>query len=167
MPLVASTLTSCRDTRTTVKDGIHLSVHRPTTAFGPTDRVMLSAAVHSERSQPLRLQGFLAQIFEHSTFHVPPAKRVKASTTVRSRTVAEVRVPVNEMLGTGHDQVRRMALEIPAERMLVTTNNAKLIEVQYELCVKAVLEGSEEVKVDKLRYIVGVFPRNHAVQAVR
>jgi hypothetical protein len=149
------------------KDGINLSVHRPSTAFGPGDRVMLSASVRSDRPRPLRLQGFFAQVVEITTLHVPPAKRVKATSTIRTRTIAEVRAPVNEMLGQSEDKVRRLTLQIPTDGLLVTTNNAKMLEIQYELNVKAVFEGIEDVKVEKLRYIVGVFPHNHAVQAVR
>jgi hypothetical protein len=58
-------------------------------------------------------------------------------------------------------------MAVPGDNLLVTVRHAKTIEVGYELAVKAVCDGFEAPTVSAIRYVVGLYSRGSAQQAVK
>jgi hypothetical protein len=155
---------------------VQLTVQRPSSAFGPSDRILFTASLRSSRSQPFKLKGFECHLHEIITALPPPqpkdgtkSKKSKALTTPvsKSRAVASARCAVDESVGRGGEKSARLELAIPAEKLLMTVKNARMMEVGYELEVRAVCDGLPEVRMGGIKYVVGPFTRSGAQQAVR
>lgn len=166
------------DTRTVsdASKAVQLTVQRPSSAFGPSDRILFTASLRSSRPQPFKLKGFECTLYEVITATAPPpdkhstkSKKHKGPTApvVKSRVVAAARAAVDESVGRGGEKSARMEMAIPAERLLMTARNAKVMEVAYELEVKAVCDGVPELRMSGIRYTVGPFTRAGSQQAVR
>lgn len=59
-------------------------------------------------------------------------------------------------------------IEMEIGNVLVTVKGAKALEVEYDLEVKAIMEGvAEKVEMRGIRSVVGLFSRDHAQRAVK
>lgn len=166
------------DTRTVPSTDrqINLTVQRPSSAFGPTDRILFTAMIKSARPTEFRLKGFDCNLNEIITaIPVPPAngstksRKLKPppTPTSKSRVVASTRYPIDEVVALGGEKSARIEMAVPGDRLLMTIESARRIEVRYELEVNAVCDGLQEMKVGGIKYLVGPFAKSHAQQAVR
>jgi hypothetical protein len=155
------------------KGQVTLTVQRPWSAFGPNDRILLTAVLRSNQPTPFRVKGFECTLLEvvtitQSTSSQDKRKSKKAAPPMtKSRTVATARYPIDEKVGRGGEKSARIDIPMTPEKLLATVRNGRSIEIGYEMEVKAVCEGMPEVVVKGMRYIVGPFSRAHSQQAVR
>jgi len=165
------------DSRTvsTADHQINLTVQRPSSAFGPTDRILFTATIKSARPQSFKLKGFDCQLLEIIT-NIPAAapastKSRKSKPTPapisRSRPIASTRYAIDDVVVLGREKSARMEIAVPGDRLSMTVEAARTLEVRYELEVKAVCDGLPELRAGGIRYIVGPFSRPHAQQAVK
>lgn len=152
---------------------VNLTVQRPFSAFGPNDRILLTAVLRSNQPKPFRVKGFECTLLEIVTVTpvVPPGDKRKSKRppppATKSRTVATARYPIDETLGKGGEKSARIEIPMSADKLLVTVRNGRTIEVGYEMEVKAVCESIPEVVIRGMKYVVGPFSRSHSQQAVR
>lgn len=152
-----------------------LNVARPTSAFGPNDRILFTASLRSMRRLPFKLKGFECVL--HETIIVTPpadvgtkAKKGKGppQPIKKTRVLATARQAMDESVGKGGEKSARMDMAVPTDNLLLTVRHARSIRVEYELEVKAVCDsGIPEMSVRGIEYVVGPFARAHAQQAVR
>jgi hypothetical protein len=158
---------------TAANGAIEMTVQRPYSAFGPNDRILLTAVLKSSQPKPFRVKGFECTLLEVVTVTQIPSSQDKkkpkkvAPPTTKSRTVATARYPIDETLGRGGEKSARIDIPMAPDKLLVTVRNGRSIEVGYELEVKAVCEGIPELAVKGIKYVVGPFSRAHSQQAVR
>ena len=166
------------DTRTIQdqKQGVSLVVQRPNSAFGPSDRVLMTCTLKSSRPGPFKLKGFECHLHEivvglPSQPSKDGSKNKKSKqpekAVTKSRVVIVARYPVDEVVRPGGDKSARIDMGIPVDKLVMTVKNARAMEIAYEMEVKAVMEGVPEVKVQGIKYVVGPFPKSHAQQAVK
>jgi hypothetical protein len=157
----------------TGKGQVSMTVQRPYSAFGPNDRILLTAVLRSNEPKPFRVKGFECTLLEVVTVTQMSSAQDKRKSkkapppTTKSRTVATARYPIDETLGMGGEKSARIDIPMSADKLLVTVRNGRSIEVGYELEVKAVCDGIPEVVIKGIKYIVGPFSRAHSQQAVR
>ena len=164
-------------TASIAKGELTLTVARPSTAFGPTDTVVVTATLHSKRAQPFRVQGFECHLYEIITA-IPPRPDPKASKTKRNRAssqpfaktrvIASAREVVMANVGRGGEKSARLRVTPPVEELKMTLNHARTLRVEYVMEVKAVCDGGvPEFKVPRLYYVVGPLPTAAAQQVVK
>ena len=141
---------------------MELTVVRNYTAFGPSDRIEVLACLRSSRPKPLKLRAFHLELIEVMTIRPPLAKGGKPISTKRSRVVHESKVPVGEKIARTEEKKRPVALVVPAGLIAHTTKGGKVFDVAYELSVKAIMEGMEDVKIEHLQVTVGIYGRPRA-----
>lgn len=152
-----------------------LTVQRPSTAFGPTDRILFTASLKSMQAKPFKLKGFECSIHEvitvfptqTSTSTNKRKSKLPPQPTVRSRVIASTRAAVDESVGRGGEKSVRVDMGVPSDKLLMTVKQAKMMAVGYELEVKTVSEGAPEVACSGIQYTVGPYARTHAQQAVK
>ena len=153
-----------------------LTVQRPSTAFGPLDRLILTATLKSSRAAPFQLKGFECQLIEVITSlpladpktGKPKRNRASSQPVIRSRIIASARVAVSESVGKGGEKSARMNMAAPSsDKLLTTVNHARSIKVDYRIEVKAICQGVPEIKMGGMSYIVGPYSSPHAQQAVK
>ncbi|WWC64437.1 uncharacterized protein I303_107047 [Kwoniella dejecticola CBS 10117] len=157
-------------------DQLILTFHRPSLAFGPNDKIQFSASLKSTKSQAFKLKGFECTMYEVIT-SIPLSaeslgpkggKKRKSLQTpvVRSRPISTIKAAVDERIGLGGEKSAR--IEMLVERALVSVTSAKSLKVEYELEVKAVMDGlRDKVEMGGIMYTVGVYGRGDAAQAIR
>lgn len=157
---------------------VQMTVQRPNSAFGPGDRLLLTATMQSARAKQLKLKGFEAHLYEIITVIPPPpppgangtVKRDKRKSTLpnsKRRPVAMARFPVDEKIQPGGEKSARLDMTPPPGTLLCTTRGARTVKLEYELEIKSVCEsGIPELKV-VLEYTVGALGRGQAEQTVR
>ena len=163
------------DTTMGSSNDMTLTVQRPSTAFGPLDRLILTASLRSNRALPFQLKGFECQLIEVITslpMNDPktgkPKRRSSSQPVNRSRIIGSARVAVSESVGKGGEKSARMDMAAPAaDKLLVTLNHGRSIKVDYRIEVKAICQGVPEIKMGGMSYTVGPYSRPHAQQAVR
>jgi hypothetical protein len=152
-----------------------LSVQRPTSAFGPGDRILYTATLKSARPKPFKLKGFECNLVETITVTPVPETAGKnkkgkgpPQPITRNRIVASARHVIDESIGRGGEKSARMDLAVPADKLLVTLSHARTLGIRYDLEVKAVCDnGIQHLGIGKIAYTVGPYARSHAQQAVR
>jgi hypothetical protein len=163
------------DTRQVSAPSGNLSISRPARAVGPTDRILLTATLRSTHTKNFKLKGFDVSLTEILTLRPQPAASTKGKKAkpapppiTKTRIVASIRVPVDEKIAPGGEKSARIEMVVPPDKVLLTVKNAKTMDVEYELDIKAVCDGvSEALKIGGWKYVVGPFPRAHAQQAVK
>ena len=166
------------DTRTSSSSDrqINLTISRPSSAFGPTDRILFTATIKSARPKSFRLKGFDCNLNEIITAipQNPPTGSTKSRKSKppappfsKTRTIGTMRYPMDEIVNLGEEKSARIDITVPVERLSVTVESARTMEVRFELEVKAVCEGMQEIRATGIKYIVGPFARSHAQQAVK
>jgi hypothetical protein len=145
---------------------MELTVTRNYTAFGPSDRIEVLASLRSSRPNPLKLRAFHLELIEVITIRPPVPRGSKQNATNRSRVVHEVKVPVGEKIARTEEKKRSLALVIPAGLVAHTTKGGKSIDIAYELSVKAIMEGTGDVKVEHLQSTLGIYGRPRALDLV-
>lgn len=146
---------------------MELIVTRPSTAFGHTDKVELVVTLKSSRPKPLKLRAFEVTLQEILTLRPPPARGAKQTAINRARPVYDFKSPISEMISRGQEISRAMGFTCPHQGMMITVKGGKAIDVAYELQVKAIMEGTGDVKVEHLQCTVGLYPRPRAMHVVR
>ena len=152
-----------------------LTVQRPSTAFGPGDRLLLTATLKSARPQPFQLKGFECQLVEYITAlpQVDPKattkkKRQSSQPFSKSRIIGTARMAISESVGKGGEKSARLDMAAPAgDKLFLTINHARVFKLEYRMEVKAVCQGVPEIKMGGILYTVGPFARPHAQQAVK
>ncbi|KAL0245816.1 hypothetical protein I308_104952 [Cryptococcus tetragattii IND107] len=155
-------------------DQMELTVSRPCTGFSVGDKVRISTSLKSLRPKPFTLRGFEYTLSEVITYIPPPpgpsskSKKQKLSTApvTKTRPIQTVRAPLNENIVPGG--AKSATIEMEVGNVLVTVKGAKTLEVEYDLEVKAIMEGvAEKVEMRGIRSVVGPFSRDHAQRAVK
>lgn len=168
------------DVKTSTGQEVAITVTRPGVAFGPGDRLLLTASVKSMRSLPFKLRGFECTLMEVVTMLESAGgkgkggggggkekKKKQVGQVVKSRPIAQARCAVDESVGRGGEKSARIDMAVPSDNLLVTVRHAKTLEVGYELSVKAVCDGFEGPTVGAIKYVVGLYSRSSAQQAVK
>ncbi|RXK35727.1 hypothetical protein M231_07016 [Tremella mesenterica] len=164
------------DTRmgTALGGQLTLIVSRPSTAFGPTDRILFTTTLKSTHPKPFKFKGFECTLHEVTTV-IPPLSqntskrksKIPPQGLSRSRIVASTRAAVDESVGRGGEKSARVDMAVPVDKLLLTVKNAKIMSMSYELEVKAICDGLGEVRCGGIIYTVGPYARVQAEQAVR
>lgn len=154
-----------------------LTVERPTSAFGPGDRMNVTAILRSQAPPVFRLKEFDMALVEILTVFPPaPDKNSHKSKknkepqgpVVKRTAVGTTRAVVNDTVAPGMERSARLDLVIPSDRQLLTVAHATLFSVHYELVVEATCEGlPSKVLISDLPCILGSFTRSSAQQVVR
>lgn len=162
------------DSKTVAGQNLTMTIQRPGVAFGPGDRILLTASLRSARALPFKLRGFectLLEVVSSIPQAAPATKEAKRKSkppqqpVVKSRPIAQARCAVDENMGKGGEKTARIDMAVPPD-VLVTVRNAKTLEVGYEIQVKAVCDGFEGPVVPGIKYVVGQYTRSLAQQAM-
>lgn len=154
--------------------GMIMTVARPYTAFGPTDRVVIIVTVRSSAPHPVKIKHFEAQLQEMITaLPRPPSgkdsksKKAKAipQPITRVRGLTTMKCPIEQTVGRGGEKTGRLELVAP-DMLGCSFRGGKLMEVSYEVEVKAVFEGQPEMRSKGIRYVAGAYPRAQAQEMV-
>jgi len=164
--------------RTTTAAGgqLTLVVDRNTCAFGPGDRMLITATVKSMVPQAFKVKTIELVLTEILTVHPPlPDPNAKASKkakppappSVKRSQVAQTRTNVGEFIGPGTETKGSLDLVVPTDRPLLTVK-AKDFSLEYELSVEASVECNPgKIAVVGIPCIIGTFSRSSAQQAVK
>lgn len=155
------------EARTAAQDELELVVSRPGCAYGHGDRMEVMATLKSTRPKPLKLRSFKAELTEVIVLRPPPAKGAKQATFNRPRVVESVEVRVNERIARTEEIRRPLVMLLnPAKVANHTTRGGKTLEVHFELTVTAVMEGTGDVKVEKMPCVIGPHGKQRAKDLV-
>ncbi|KAG2150646.1 uncharacterized protein EDB93DRAFT_327356 [Suillus bovinus] len=157
------------ESRTVNQDGVHLTVERQRTCFGPGDRVSVMAILKSDSVHPVILRGFEfslkeTTIFRASTQAGQTGKR--NGPQVKSGLVGEQKVPLNVTLFGGMQHKAELGCLIPNTHTTTTLNAARHIDITYTILVKAWF-GSMQAVMIELPVVVSNWPRSVSEEAVR
>ncbi|KAJ9093120.1 hypothetical protein QFC19_008463 [Naganishia cerealis] len=150
------------EVRQTMFEEMELVVSRPYTAFGPGDRIEVHATLRSLRPKPLKVRAFILTLHEFLTIRLPTQKGAKQNAIHRGKVVHETKINVNEKIARSEEIQRTIPLIVPPGLVANTIRNGRAIELQYELSVKAIMEGMGDPKIEHLTCIVGTVPRARA-----
>ncbi|GHJ85796.1 hypothetical protein NliqN6_2198 [Naganishia liquefaciens] len=154
------------EVRQSLLEEVELIVTRPYTAFGPGDRIEVHATLRSSRPKPLKVRSFVLTLHEILSIRLPTQKGIKQNAMTRTRIVHEAKVSINEKIARSEDMRRTIPMIVPAGLVANTIRNGRAIELQYELSVKAVMEGMGDPKVEHLHCILGTVPRARSFDIV-
>lgn len=157
------------ESRTVNQEGVHLTVERQRTCFGPGDRVSVMAILKSDSVHPVVLRGFEfslkeTTIFRASTQTGQTSKR--SGPQVKTGLVGEQKVPLNVTLFGGMQHKAEVGCLIPNTHTTTTLNAARHIDITYAIVVKAWF-GSMQAVIIELPVIVSNWPRSVSEEAIR
>ncbi|KAG2037174.1 hypothetical protein BDR03DRAFT_1010875 [Suillus americanus] len=149
------------ESRTVKQDGVHLTVERQRTCFGPGDRVSVMAILKCDSVHPVVLRGFEfslkeTTIFRASTQTGQTSKR--SGPQVKTGLVGEQKVPLNVTLFGGMQHKAEVGCLIPNTHTTTTLNAARHIDITYAIAVKAWYNSMQAVTIE-LPVIVSNWPR--------
>ncbi|KAK0482681.1 hypothetical protein IW261DRAFT_1048759 [Armillaria novae-zelandiae] len=159
------------DVRRVELDGVSLTVERHQTCYGPGDRVAVVATVRSDSLQTVILRGFELSIRESRTFRAGAFIGGRKTTPVtRVGNILENKFPVNITLpgGLQHKAEHKAELSSTISPSHTTTslNSARHIDINYVLCVKAIMGTGHPLVMD-LPVIMSNWPRSVSQEAIR
>ncbi|KAG1865224.1 hypothetical protein C8R48DRAFT_772922 [Suillus tomentosus] len=157
------------ESRSVNQEGVHLTVERQRTCFGPGDRVSVMAILKSDSVHPVIVRGFEfslkeTTIFRASTQSGQTGKR--NGPQVKTGLVGEQKVPLNVTLFGGTQHKAELGCLIPNTHTTTTLNAARHIDITYTILVKAWF-GSMQAVFIELPVIVSNWPRSVSEEAVR
>ncbi|KAJ9127971.1 hypothetical protein QFC24_000257 [Naganishia onofrii] len=155
------------EVRQTVFEEMELIVSRPYTAFGPGDRIEVHAKLRSSRPKPLKVRAFILTLQENLTIRLPTQKGTKPNAIHRGKVIHETKININEKIARSEEIQRTIPLIVPPGLVANTIRNGRAIELQYELSVKAIMEGMGDPKIEHMSCIVGTVPRARAHDIVK
>lgn len=153
------------------------TVERPSNAFGPGDRIVVTPILRSQGPPAFGLREFVMTLVEVFTVYpavpdknAPKSKKNKEpqQPTIKRTTVGSTRVVMKDNVQPGTESSTRMELVVPSDRPLMTVRQALLFSTEYELVVEAVCDGlPSKILISGLPCIIGTFTRSSAQQAVK
>ncbi|GAA5883979.1 hypothetical protein JCM16303_001345 [Sporobolomyces ruberrimus] len=141
---------------------VKIKVTRKGGAFGPGDQVPIFVELEWNGNTPIRLNRLDCVLREQITFRYPspnnPAYLVRSPP--RTNAIFSVNANGNDsntlgVLYTDAPSVFSLTGTVPASHMRVTVRTAKHIDVAYQLKVRAVIEGGEELSIDQWPVVIG------------
>ncbi|KIK39851.1 hypothetical protein CY34DRAFT_25074 [Suillus luteus UH-Slu-Lm8-n1] len=157
------------ESRTVNQDGVHLTVERQRTCFGPGDRVSVMAILKSDSVHPVVLRGFEFSLKETTIFRASTqtgqASR-RSGPQVKTGLIGEQKVPLNVTLFGGTQHKAEVGCLIPNTHTTTSLNAARHIDITYAIVVKAWF-GSMQAVIIELPVIVSNWPRSVSEEAVR
>ncbi|KAK0211318.1 hypothetical protein DFS33DRAFT_1379268 [Desarmillaria ectypa] len=155
------------DVRRVELDGVSLTVERHQTCYGPGDRVSVFATVRSDNLQTVILRGFELAIRESRTFRAGAFAGGRKTTPVtRVGNVLENKFAVNMTLMGGMQHKAELSSTISPSHTTTTLNSARHIDINYVLCVKAIMGTGHPLVMD-LPVIMSNWPRHVSQEAIR
>ncbi|KAH7921057.1 hypothetical protein BV22DRAFT_756639 [Leucogyrophana mollusca] len=156
------------ESRHVAQDGLHLTVERARTCFGPGDRVSATAILRSDSTQPVTLRDFEFTLKETTIFRAGPQASAgkRSGPQVKVTIIGEQKVPLNVVLYGGNQHKAEVGCLIPNTHTTTSLNAARHIDITYVVIVKASL-GSMQSVVMELPVIVSNWPRSVSEEAIR
>ncbi|KAG1731948.1 hypothetical protein EDB19DRAFT_1912328 [Suillus lakei] len=156
------------ESRTVNQDGVHLTVERQRTCFGPGDRVSVMATLKSDSVHPVVLRGFEFSLKETTIFRAgtQAGNGKRSGPQVKVGLVGEQKVPLNVTLFGGMLHKAEVGCLIPNTHTTTTLNAARHIDITYAIVVKAWF-GSMQSATLELPVIVSNWPRSVSEEAIR
>ncbi|KAG1761582.1 hypothetical protein EDD22DRAFT_1032097 [Suillus occidentalis] len=148
------------ESRTVNQDGVHLTVERQRTCFGPGDRVSVMAILKSDSVHLVVLRGFEfsfkeTTIFRASTQTGQAGRR--SGPQVKTGLIGEQKMPLNVTLFGGTKHKAEVGCLIPTIHTTTSLNAARHIDITHAI-VAVIIE---------LPVIVSNWPRSASEEAVR
>ncbi|KZT57181.1 hypothetical protein CALCODRAFT_434642, partial [Calocera cornea HHB12733] len=140
-------------TSTATNDGLNLIVTRDASCYGPGDSVTARVELRSGRTSPCILRAWEMTLREHVIFRPDPSQvhnskqaPVANGQQYRHNVIAEQKKSLSKTIYEGVTVEDDLACLIPIQHRTATTQG-RLIEVQFTLSVKAVMESAGSVEV--------------------
>ncbi|KAG1756845.1 uncharacterized protein EDB91DRAFT_1262397 [Suillus paluster] len=157
------------ESRSVTQDGVHLTVERQRTCFGPGDRVSVMAILKSDSVHPVVLRGFEFSLKETMIFRAGTqagATGKRSGPQVKVGLVGEQKVPLSVTLFGGMQHKAEVGCLIPNTHTTTTLNAARHIDITYAIVVKAWFGSMQSVTME-LPVIVSNWPRSVSEEAIR
>ncbi|KAH8798433.1 hypothetical protein DL96DRAFT_1720553 [Flagelloscypha sp. PMI_526] len=156
------------ESRQVVQDGVTLNVDRTQSCFGPGDQIAVTATVRSDAMSTVILRGFEVQLKETSIFRAGPYNNSgkKAAPQPRQILIAESKVPVNATLYGGNSHTNELSCALSDSHTTTTLSTARHIDIQYMLCVKALMGNGSQIVMD-IPVIISNWTRGVSIEALR
>ncbi|KAK0196464.1 hypothetical protein F5146DRAFT_4067 [Armillaria mellea] len=155
------------DVRRVELDGVSMTVERHQTCYGPGDRVAVVATVRSDNLQTVILRGFELSIRESRTFRAGAFIGGRKTTPItRVGNILENKFAVNMTLMGGMHHKAELSSTISPSHTTTSLNSARHIDINYVLCVKAIMGTGHPLVMD-LPVIMSNWPRNVSQEAIR
>lgn len=147
------------ESRHHVQEGVHLTVDRGQTCYGPGDRVSIMATLKSDSLHTVILRGFEFTLKETTIFRAGPyATGKKGAPQVRVTIIGEQKVPVNVTLYGGTQHKAELTCIIPHNHTTTSLNAARHIDITYVINVKALMGTGAHLFMD-LPVIISNWPK--------
>jgi len=147
--------------RSVNQDGVHLTVERQRTCFGPGDRVSVMAILKSDSVHPVVLRGFEFTLQETTIFRAGPqpgSTGKRSGPLVKVGPIGEQKVPLSVTLFAGMQHKAEVGCLIPNTHTTTTLNTARHIDITYTIVVKAWFGSMQSATMD-LPVIISNWPR--------
>ncbi|KAG9313333.1 hypothetical protein JVU11DRAFT_5638 [Chiua virens] len=147
------------ESRSVNHDGVHLTVERGRTCYGPGDRVSVMAILKSDAVHPVTLRGFEFTLKETTIFRAgPQASSKRSGPQAKVANIGEQKVPLNGTLNNGTQHKAELGCLIPNTHTTTTLNAARHIDITYVIIVRAWIGSMQSVMME-LPVIVSNWPR--------
>ena len=147
------------ESRSVHQDGVHLTVDRGRTCYGPGDRVSVMAILKSDAVHPVVLRGFEFTLKETTIFRAgPQATSKRSGPQTKVANIGEQKVPLNATLYNGTQHKAELGCLIPNTHTTTTLNAARHIDITYVIVVRAWIGSMQSVMIE-LPVIVSNWPR--------
>lgn len=155
------------ETRNIIQDGVTLIVQRGQTCYGPGDRIIVNATIKADNLNTILLRGFEFTLRESTVFRPGPgAGGKRGAPQAKVAIIAEQKVPVNATLYGGTQHRAELSCTVPSYHTSATINAARHIDINYVLCVKALMGTGLPIAID-LPVVVSNWPKTVSVEAAR
>ncbi|KAG6371878.1 hypothetical protein JVT61DRAFT_8877 [Boletus reticuloceps] len=147
------------ESRSVHQDGVHLTVERDRTCYGPGDRVSVMALLKSDAVHPVVLRGFEFTLRETTIFRAGPQATAKRSgPQSKTANIGEQKVPLSVTLYNGMQHKAELGCLIPNTHTTTTLNAARHIDITYVIVARAWIGQMQSVTME-LPVIVSNWPR--------